>query len=276
MVGPVVVERAEQHAVPQVGPTSPGPWSIGGCASHQAAGMSQPSARQRRSRITIALRCAGENRRRVRPRSSTSPAPPRDQPDHVRAAGERVVARRHRPPDAVSASPPPADPDVSEIDHHHHRRRRGAVVGSPSVGRCSSSAEERSPRRRGRLSRSRSRLGVTPAARWGAVDASTETGTREATCRAPARHVGHAITAWPDENRSSARPGPPRPGAAAPPRARPSTEPPPQHPSRAPQLARPEVTASATSWTAALPASSASRSAGNASNAPPSPLPGPG
>ena len=28
MVGPVVVERAEQHAVPQVGPTSPGPWSI--------------------------------------------------------------------------------------------------------------------------------------------------------------------------------------------------------------------------------------------------------
>ena len=88
VVGAVVVEGAQEQAVGEVGLAAFGPGSWAWWASHQAAGMSQPSARQCRSRIARALRWAGENRRRVRPRSRISPVAAEDDGDDPGGAGQ--------------------------------------------------------------------------------------------------------------------------------------------------------------------------------------------
>ncbi len=75
VVDAVVVPVAEADRVGQVGGTAVGPgFEVMGFGP--SGGISQPSARQRRSRSRMALRWAGENRRRDRLRSRTSLLPP--------------------------------------------------------------------------------------------------------------------------------------------------------------------------------------------------------
>ena len=103
VVGAVVVEGAEQDAVLEVGESAAAPGPLRWWASHQSAGMSQPSARQVPSRTAIARRWASLKSRRARPRCSGWALPPS-------TTGTMPAVQARRSASVAESRPPPSRP----------------------------------------------------------------------------------------------------------------------------------------------------------------------
>ena len=159
VVGAVVVEGAEELAVGEVGPAALRPGLAVWWASHQAAGTSQPSAGQVRSRMAIALRWAGEKRRRVRPRSRISHFPPRTTGMIVASqASRRARSAVIRSPVEVSANRHRSG--SVEVEGHHHGVAVPPCWGSRSAGEVLQKRAERLAAATWPGSRSRSPTGA--------------------------------------------------------------------------------------------------------------------
>ena len=143
VVGAVVVERAEELAVGEVGPGRRSP-RVAGVVGFAPGGGDGAARRRctRWSRMAMALRWAGENDRAERPRSRTSPFAAEDDGDDPGLAGEPAGLFGGDPVTGRGGGGTEAGEQGVEVEGDHHdwsrcRRGRGGRCrgGSPGTPR---------------------------------------------------------------------------------------------------------------------------------------------